>query len=105
MPNCCSEEYNLGCIDSCGTVTLAAAVDVTETGDYLVKFSNISNPVVTIAGTSGVAITYTDDGTVLQPGYTYRITITGPSGNTFTRTIDAVEYDCFKLTVEEKITI
>lgn len=103
MSTCCTNTYDLGCVNACGTITVFAA---TQTGAHTLKWSSGGGPDVTDTQIYSALnnITYTMDGSILQVGYTYILSITNPDGTEYTYTEDGTEYDCFKIKIENTIS-
>ena len=102
--NCCDNIKNIGCANACGTVTIGAT---SVTGNYVLKFDAGAGPLalITVAVTAPADLEYTIDGSALQVGYSYTVSVTDPNGAEFTVTEGEETYDCWKFTIDNTITV
>jgi hypothetical protein len=94
----CTNTQDLGCFVTCSTITFGTAA---QTGNHTLAMKIRPGVVInkTIAVTAANPIAITDDGSELQPGYSYVVNITNPDGTEFTVTSGATTYDCFKFSL------
>lgn len=94
--NCCTNTLDLGCFAPCGlTIDFSNGAVSGIEGEWLIEYEfgrRSGSQSVTLAADEPIAFTFTE----LNENYTYTATITDPDGDTYTRTVDGTEYDCFK---------
>jgi hypothetical protein len=94
--NCCTNTLNLGCFAPCGlAIDFSGGEPAVIAGEWVIKYEfgrRSGSQTVTLSDADPIAFTFTE----LNENYTYTATITDPNGNTYTRSVDGIEYDCFK---------
>lgn len=64
-------------------------------GDWLIQYEfgrRSGSETVTLTDAEPIVFTFAE----LNENYTFTATITDPNGDTYTQTVDGIEYDCFK---------
>lgn len=94
--NCCTNTLNLGCFAPCNlTIDFSDGAPAVIAGDWVIEYEfgrRSGSQTVTLTDADPIAFTFAE----LNENYTFTATITDPNGDTYTRTVDEIEYDCFK---------
>jgi len=94
--NCCTNTLNLGCFAPCGlSIDFSDGVASGIAGDWSIQYEfgrRSGSKTVTLTDADPIVFTFTE----LNENYTFTATITDPNGDTYTQTVDGIEYDCFK---------
>lgn len=91
--SCCTNTYDLGCWESCETIT-ATGITANATGKFIIRtLPNLADLVSfnrTIGQTLIIPNSFNEDGIT-------QFQIIDPNGDVFTYTTGGVTYDCFKI--------
>lgn len=97
MPCNCTNTLDLPCVGSCDDITIELSEVVA--GDYRVVTSfNGGRAEFTTTQEAGTEFTF--NASNLNADYTFELQIFNPDGELVTKTVEAVEYDCFRVKIE-----
>ena len=94
--NCCTNTYDLGCFDSCDTITLPFAYE--QNGTHKLQFETQFRFKYSLVGTEGEDIEL--DLNVFPENQLIYWKLINPDGTTFTYAVGSSIYDCFSMRVD-----
>ena len=94
--SCCTNTYNYGCVDSCGTIK--TDILFSQTGEHIFYFDGVNKHKEIVDGIAGQAINI--DLSELNANSCYSVKILNPDGTKFTFVKDTITYDCISFKTE-----
>ena len=94
--NCCTNTYDLGCFDSCDTITLPFKFQ--QNGTHKIQFETQFRFKYSITGVANEDVEL--DLTIFPENQLIYWRMINPDGSTFTYAVGSSLYDCFSMRVD-----